>query len=83
MLAKLTTVILLVSAVPALAQQSPQQSVQDQLVSVYVNLNSSLAKQLDTANATIADLQKKLADEQAMRDSIAAGPCDAVVESDM
>ena len=71
MIVKLTTaiVILLASIASASAQQSPQQqpapSVQDQLVAVYVNLNTSLAKQLDTANAQIADLTKKLADETA------------------
>ena len=39
--------------------------MQDQLATVYVNLNSSLAKQLDAAQAQIADLTKKLADETA------------------
>ena len=47
-------------AAPAWAQQTPTQSVQDQLVSVYVNLNTGLAKQLDAANAQIADLQAEL-----------------------
>lgn len=47
----------------AVAQEMPQpgqQSVQDQVVAVYVNLNAQLAKQLDTANARIAELQKQL-----------------------
>ena len=58
-----TAIVLVMSS--ALAQQQPAQSVQDQLVTVYVNLNSNLAKQLDVANAQIADLTKKLADETA------------------
>jgi outer membrane protein TolC len=47
---------------PAMAQQ---QSIQDQLVTVYVNLNTSLAKQVDAANAQVADLRKQLSDAQA------------------
>ena len=44
---------------PALAQQATQ-STQDQLATTYANIGMQLAKQLDIANAKIADLQKQL-----------------------
>ncbi len=48
----------------AFAQQpmpQPQASVQEQLTSMYVGINGQLAKQLDAANAKIADLEKQIA----------------------
>ena len=60
-------VLAILAFAPAVSaqQQQPAQSAQEQLTSIYVNLNYNLAKQLDTANAQIADLQKQLADEKA------------------
>jgi hypothetical protein len=44
---------------PVLAQQAPQ-LVQDQLILTHATIEIQLAKQLDAANAKIADLQKQI-----------------------
>ena len=62
---------------PALAQQAPQTS-QDQLVTIHANIEMQLAKQLDAANAKIAEeqtritgLEKQIADLQKAADKAA------------
>ncbi len=44
----------------ALAQQQAQPTAQDQLLTICTNVSSNIAKQLDAANARIAELMKQL-----------------------
>lgn len=49
----------------AYAQPTPPQSTMDQLLSVHVNIETNLAKQLDAAQAQIQSLSAELAKTKA------------------